>query len=100
MAGVVINTGSIIGDGCIINTSSSIDHDCIVSNYVHVSVGAHLAGTVKVGENTWVGAGATISNNIDVCNDCMIGAGAVVISHIQSPGTYIGIPAHLMKESR
>ena len=56
-------------------------------------MGAHLSGTVKVGEGTWIGAGATVSNNIDICGWCMIGAGAVVIKDIKDKGTYIGVPA-------
>lgn len=93
MAGAVINPGAAIGNGCIINTSSSVDHDCNICDYVHVSVGAHLAGTVNVGERTWIGAGATVSNNVDITSDCMIGAGAVVINDIREGGTYIGVPA-------
>lgn len=93
MAGSVINTETSIGKGCIINTCSSVDHDCIISDYVHVSVGAHVAGTVFVGVRTWVGAGAVVSNNVSICADCTIGAGAVVVADIAIPGTYVGIPA-------
>ena len=49
MAGAVINPGAKIGKGCIINTSSSVDHDCYLSDFCHVSVGAHLCGTVNIG---------------------------------------------------
>lgn len=93
MAGSVINAGSSIGKGCIINTCSSVDHDCVIENYVHVSVGAHVAGTVKVGEGTWIGIGATVSNDIEITSNCIIGAGAVVINDIKESGTYIGVPA-------
>lgn len=93
MAGSVINPGAVIGKGCIINTCSSVDHDCQVADYVHVSVGAHIAGTAQIGERTWIGAGATVSNNITICDDCMIGAGAVVVRNIEESGTYVGIPA-------
>lgn len=93
MAGAVINPGAQIGKGCIINTSSSVDHDCLVGDYVHISVGAHLSGTVVVGEGTWIGTGAIVSNNISICGGCMIGAGAVVIKNINEPGTYVGVPA-------
>lgn len=95
MAGAVINPGVKIGKGCIINTCSSIDHDCIVEDFCHVSVGAHLSGTVVVGTGTWIGAGATVINNVNICGKCMIGAGAVVIKDIDEPGTYIGVPAKL-----
>ena len=93
MAGAVINPGAKIGNGVIVNTCSSIDHDCVLDDYSHVSVGAHLCGTVHVGKKTWIGAGATISNNIDICENCLIGAGAVVIKNLNTFGTYVGVPA-------
>lgn len=92
-AGAVINPWAKIGRGCIINTCASVDHDCNVADFVHVSVGAHVAGTCTIGERTWIGAGATVSNNITICPDCMIGAGAVVIKGIGERGVYIGCPA-------
>lgn len=93
MAGAVINAGSKIGKGCIINTCASVDHDCILEDFVHVSVDAHLAGTVSVGRRTWIGIGTVVSNNLKITGDCMIGAGAVVVKDINVPGTYIGVPA-------
>ncbi|PEZ03471.1 acetyltransferase [Bacillus sp. AFS018417] len=92
MAGVVINCCTTIGKGCIINTGSTIDHDNIIEDYVHISPGAHLAGTVKVGWGTWLGIGSIVSNNINITSGCKIGAGAVVVKDITEPGTYVGIP--------
>ena len=97
MAGTVINSGAVIGKGCIVNTCSSVDHDCNVGDHVHVSVGAHLCGTVTVGESTWIGAGAIVSNNLTICGGCTIGAGAVVIRDIEEKGTYVGVPARVIK---
>ena len=97
MAGAVINPCSIIGEGCIVNTCASVDHDCIVEDYVHISVGAHLAGTVSVGKATWIGIGAIVKNNIKIAANCIIGAGAVVVKDIVERGTYIGIPAKLFE---
>ncbi|PRD09353.1 acetyltransferase [Bacillus sp. MYb56] len=93
MAGVVINCCTNIGKGCIINTASTIDHDNIIEDYVHISPGAHLAGTVKIGRGTWLGIGSIISNNISITNQCKIGAGAVIVKNIIKTGTYIGVPA-------
>lgn len=96
MPGTVINAETIIGKGCIINTSSSVDHGCVLGDYVHVAVGAHLCGIIKVGEHTWVGAGATVINGVNVCGNCVIGAGAVVVKNIKEQGTYVGVPARRM----
>lgn len=93
MAGAVVSPEAVLGSGCIINTCASVDHDCILENYVHVAVGAHLAGNVKVGHGTWIGAGAVVRNNIEICGDCIIGAGAAVVKNIRKAGTYIGVPA-------
>lgn len=100
MAGAVVNPDARIGKGCIINTCASVDHDCIVEDYTHVAVGAHLAGNVHVGKNTWIGAGVIVKNNIEICEDCMIGAGAVVVKNIYNAGVYVGVPAKRQRESR
>lgn len=94
MAGSIINTGTKIGKHCIINTKSSLDHDNIIENYVHISPGATLAGTVHIKEKTWICAGATIINNITISKNNIIGAGSVVIKDInETNGTYVGVPA-------
>ena len=93
MAGAVINCCSKIGKGCIINTGVTIDHDNILEDYVHISPGAHLAGTVVVGKGTWIGMGSSIINNININSNCIIGAGSLVLKNIIELGTYVGIPA-------
>ncbi len=92
MAGVVINSSTRIGKGCIINTSSSLDHDNNIEDYVHVSPGVSLAGTVRVGRLSWIGIGSVVSNNVNICSGCKVGAGAVVVKDITEPGTYVGVP--------
>lgn len=94
MAGVVINPGTVIGKNCIINTCSSLDHDNLLEDYVHISPGAHLAGTVTIKEGTWICTGAIVKNNITIGKNNIIGAGGVVIKDIiEENGTYIGVPA-------
>ena len=99
VAGAVVNPGAAIGKGCIINTCSSVDHDCVIGEYSHISVGAHIAGTVKVGNGVWIGAGATVINNLSVCDGTFLGAGAVAVKNIAEPGIYIGVPAKKKHEN-
>jgi sugar O-acyltransferase (sialic acid O-acetyltransferase NeuD family) len=93
MAGAVINCCTKIYNGCIVNTGATVDHDSCIEDYVHISPGAHIAGTVRVGRGTWLGAGSVVSNNINIIPYCIIGAGTVIVKDITEPGTYVGVPA-------
>lgn len=93
MAGTVINSSSRIGKGCIVNTCSSLDHDNIIEDFVHISPGSKLAGTVRIGKRSWLGIGCVVSNNLSICSDCILGAGTVVVKNIDFSGKYIGIPS-------
>src|SRR5699024_378697 len=79
MAGVVVNSSTRIGNGVIINTSASVDHDNVIEDFVHLSPGVRIAGTVKVGKQSWLGIGSTIINNIVISEKTIIGAGAVIV---------------------
>lgn len=93
MGGAIINCCSKIGKGCIVNTGATIDHDNEIEDYVHISPGAHMAGTVRVGRSTWIGIGSVVNNNVNIIGGCIVGAGAVVVKDITEVGTYIGVPA-------
>ena len=95
MPNAVINSGAVIGKHAIINTGAVVEHDNSIEDFVHVSVGAKLGGTVQVGRATWIGIGAIVNNNIKICSDCIIGAGAVVVKDIIVKGIYIGVPAKI-----
>ncbi|KAB8133676.1 acetyltransferase, partial [Gracilibacillus oryzae] len=92
MAGTVVNCCTKLGKSCIVNTGSTIDHDNCIDDFVHISPGVHLAGTVKIGKGSWLGIGCVVSNNITIINKCKIGAGSVVIKDIAEPGVYVGVP--------
>ena len=97
MANAVINADMCIKKGCIINTAASVDHDCKLEDYVHLSPGVHIAGTVSIGERTWIGAGTTVINNIIITDNCVIGAGSTVIKDIEEIGVYAGVPVRKIK---
>lgn len=92
MPGAVINAGARIGSHCIINTCAVVEHDCCLEDFVHLSPGAALGGTVTIGAGSHIGIGAAVRNNISVCGGCVVGAGAAVVKNITEPGTYVGVP--------
>ncbi|MCQ6264733.1 acetyltransferase [Fictibacillus sp. WQ 8-8] len=98
MAGAIINCCTNVSKGCIINTGATVDHDSFIEEYVHVSPGSHIAGTVRVGRGTWLGAGSVVSNNIYIKQWCIIGAGTVVVKDINETGTYVGVPARKIEK--
>jgi len=95
MAGSIVNPRTAVGRHCIINTKASIDHDNRIDDYVHISPGAALGGTVAVGKGTHIGIGSSVKNNITICDDVIVGVGAAVVNDIIEPGTYMGVPARM-----
>lgn len=95
-AGVVINPSTKIGKGVILNTACTIDHDNKIADFVHISPGAHLAGTVSVGKRSWLGIGSIVKNNVTICDDVTVGAGGVVVKDISESGNYVGVPVKKM----
>jgi sugar O-acyltransferase (sialic acid O-acetyltransferase NeuD family) len=93
MAGVVIQSGSDIGDDVILNTRSSVDHDCQIGAHVHIAPGATLSGGVKVGADAHIGTGAVVMQSIVIGQGAVVGAGGVVVRDV-APGTVVyGVPA-------
>jgi sugar O-acyltransferase (sialic acid O-acetyltransferase NeuD family) len=97
MAGVVVNSAATISSYCILNTGCTVDHDGRLGEAVHVSPGAHLAGNVFVGEESWIGIGSSIIEGCRIGNRCIIAAGAVVVCDVSDDMRMAGVPARPMK---
>lgn len=95
-AGVVVNAGVKVGDGAILNTGCSIDHDCLLDDCVHVSPGASIAGTVRIGRMSWIGIGACVKQSINIGSNVTVGAGAAVVKDIVDGVTVVGVPAKVL----
>lgn len=99
MANSVINPGARVGRHCIVNTAVTIDHDCIIGDFVHLSPGAHLGGSVQVGHSGWIGLGVSIINNINIAEQTIIGAGSVVIRNVDAYTVVAGNPAAFLRKN-
>ena len=100
MAGAVINPSVTIEDGVVVNTGATVDHDCHLKRFCHIWPGAHLAGTVSVGECSYIGTGAAVIQNINIGNCAMIGAGSVVIADVPDHVTVAGVPTRILKKDK
>ena len=98
MAGVIIQTGSMVGANTIINTRASVDHDCQIGDHIHISPGSVLSGGVVVGENVHIGTGAVIVQGVQIGANSLVAAGAVVIRNVQNDVIVAGVPARELKQ--
>ncbi len=92
MAGVVINSATMIGEDVIINTGATVDHDCVIGNAVHIAPGCHLCGNVTVGKGTLIGAGSTVIPGVRIGANALIGAGSTVLCDVPDGARMAGSP--------
>lgn len=92
-AQAVVAPGAELGLGVIVNHGAVVDHDCRVGDFAHIAPGAVLGGGVRIGTRVLLGAGAVVQPDLTVVADAVIGSGAVVCQNIDTPGTYVGVPA-------
>ena len=95
---VVVNAFATIGDFCILNSSSTVEHECVINDGVHIAPGAVLAGNVKIGENSFVGANSVVKQGLNIGKNVIIGAGSVVLRDIPDGQVWIGNPAKELRK--
>lgn len=92
-AQAVVAPGARLGLGVIVNHGAVVDHDCQVGDFAHIAPGAVLGGGVRIGAGVLVGSGAVVQPGRTVVPGTVVGSGAVVCVDIESPGTWVGVPA-------
>jgi len=97
MPGVVVNTGTVIGDNVCVNTGATVDHDNVLEDHSHVFPGAHLAGGVRVGRLANIGTGAIVLPYLEIGANAYVGAGAVVREDVPPNAVVAGVPAKLVR---
>jgi transferase hexapeptide repeat len=93
----VVN-GAEIGAYSVINTGAILEHGVIAGSNLFVGPGAIVCGGVRIGDDVMIGAGAVVRNNVAIPSNTIIGMGSVVTASIYEPGTYVGVPAKLVKK--
>ena len=66
MAGAVVQARACLGQHCIVNSGATVDHDCVLADFVHIAPGAHLCGSVRVGEGAMVGTGVAVAQGAEL----------------------------------
>ena len=85
--------------------STILEKEVKVDNLVHISHGvfidensliiahAMIAGSVKIGKNTWVAPCSSIKQKVIVGDNVTIGLGSVVLKNVSNNQTVVGVPA-------
>jgi acetyltransferase-like isoleucine patch superfamily enzyme len=87
-----------IGDNVDINVNFTImTHDFASGVFLnkHQEL-VNSSGSVKLGNNIYIGRDVTILKGASVGDNCVIGLGSVVTSHIPSNSVAVGIPAKVI----
>ncbi len=95
--GVIVVTGTVIGNCVNIHTGATVDHDNILEDGVNLGPGVHTAGRVKIRQDAFVGTGTVFIPDSGVGKSTIVGAGSVVISIIPPNTTAVGCPAKVIK---
>jgi acetyltransferase-like isoleucine patch superfamily enzyme len=100
MGGVVVNTGSVIGENVILNTSCSVDHHNRVAAHSHLGPGVHTCGNVSIGEAALLGVSVSVLPGRSVGSWATVGAGGVVTRDVPEHATVAGVPARVICQTR
>lgn len=73
-----------------------ITHDGAVWCFREEIPNADVFGTIKIGNNVFIGNNCTILPNTSVGDNCIIGAGSVVRGHFPESKVIIGNPAKVI----
>ncbi|MBQ7331489.1 MAG: NeuD/PglB/VioB family sugar acetyltransferase [Oscillospiraceae bacterium] len=95
--GVILAVNSHVGKHCIMNMECGLGHDTVIADYVSMMSETITGGDTYIGKGCYFGLRCTIINKINITENCTFGAAAVVVKDATVPGTYVGVPAKLIK---
>ncbi len=95
--GVIIVTGSRIGDSVNIHTGATIDHDNFIGDGANLGPGVHTAGRVRIEKDAFLGTGTLVIPDGVIGEGAITGAGTVVIRPVEPHTKVVGNPARILK---
>ena len=98
-AQAVVQPCAQIGKHVIINTAATVDHDCVLEDFVQLTPGVHLGGTVRLGEGAFLGVGCSVIHGRTLGGWITVGAGAAVVCDLPGRIVAVGVPARRQEQS-
>jgi len=92
-ANSILTTNIKLGNHTLLNRGNHIGHDSIAGTFFSMMPSAVVGGNVTIGDNVYLGSCSNIREKINIASNILIGMNAAVVSHLTTPGTYVGVPA-------
>ncbi len=89
---------TIIGEGTKIDSLVHIAHNAEIGKNCIIVCLSCIAGSDKIGDNSWIAPGAIIRDGITVGKGSVVGMGAIVTKDVEDNVTVIGNPARKMEK--
>jgi acetyltransferase-like isoleucine patch superfamily enzyme len=80
----LLSGDTVIGEGTATDNLVHIAHNAILGKRCRLAACAMIAGSVRLGDDVWIGPNATISNGIKIGDGAQISLGAVVTRHVEA----------------
>lgn len=93
----VITTNVVLGQHSQLHVSATIGHDCVIGDYFTASPMVAISGNSSLGDCVYFGANSCVIEKKKIASNVVIGASACVVKDIFIEGTYIGVPARMIK---
>jgi UDP-3-O-[3-hydroxymyristoyl] glucosamine N-acyltransferase len=102
-ANTVIDRGrwrdTIIGQGTKIDAHVFIAHNVQIGRNCLIIANTMIAGSCTIGDNCWIGPSAQITDHTTIGDHSRVGIGSVVLKDIPPGQTWVGNPAHFLREN-
>lgn len=95
--GVILVTGTRVGDCVNIHTGATIDHDNVIEDGANLGPGVHTAGRVHIEQDAFLGTGTLVIPDASVGRGAICGAGTVVLDRVEPFTKVVGNPARVIE---
>lgn len=93
LSGVVLTASVTVGMHVVCMPAVILTHDNVIEDYVTLSAGATLGGSVHVRRTAYLGQNCSVRPGVVIGRGAMVGMGAVVTRSVPDGITVTGVPA-------
>lgn len=93
----LLGSNAKIGSFCILDGYCRIGHDTEIGDFCSLMPETLIGGESHLGAKCYCGQRTTMLNRISVTPHCTFGSCSCIVKDATVPGTYVGVPAKLIK---